>query len=124
MGIMKALLDTNIVIDILAAYPPALQEIALYSEAAISRITWMEVLIGAPDPNCQALWEAFLDQFEIIEINQRISREAIKLRQQYRVKLPDAIIWASAIEYGANVVTRNTKDFDPSKPSVHIPYIR
>jgi hypothetical protein len=46
---MSALFDSNIVIDLLAGHPPALAEAASHAEAAISRITWIEVLVGAPD---------------------------------------------------------------------------
>jgi len=57
---MSAFFDTNIVIDLLAGYSPALAESARHSEVGISRITWMQVLIGAPDAATQANWESFL----------------------------------------------------------------
>jgi len=37
-----------------------------------------------------------------MEMDEDVCREAIQLRQQYRLKLPDALIWASARVYGAN----------------------
>ncbi len=121
---MSAFFDTNIVIDLLAGYPPALAEAALHSEVAISRITWMEVLIGAPNADIQAQWESFLSQFALVELDEDVCREAILLRQQHRVKLPDALIWASARAYGADLVTRNTKDFNAGTPGVSVPYTR
>jgi predicted nucleic acid-binding protein len=121
---VSAFFDTNIVIDLLAGHPPALAEAALHPEVAISRVTWMEVLIGAPDPQTQAQWESFLDQFELVELDADVCREAIVLRQQNRVKLPDALIWASARAYGADLVTRNTKDFPAGTPGVRVPYTR
>jgi predicted nucleic acid-binding protein len=121
---MRALFDTNVVIDLLAGYPPALTEAALYQDVAISRITWMEVLVGAPDAPTQTIWESFLSQFEMVELDESISRAAIQLRQQYRVKLPDALIWASALQFGANLVTRNTRDFKPGTQGIRIPYQR
>jgi len=51
---MNALFDTNIVIDLLAGHPEALAEASLYSEVAISRITWMEVLVGTSDSETQS----------------------------------------------------------------------
>lgn len=121
---MNALFDSNIVIDLLAGHPPALAEAAFHTDAAISRITWMEVLIGAPDAVTQANWESFLQQFETVEMDEAVCRDAIHLRQNHRLKLPDAIIWASARSLGADLVTRNTKDFKPGTAGVRIPYTR
>ena len=121
---MSAFFDTNIVIDMLAGFPPALSEAALHAEVGISRITWMEVLIGAPDAATQANWESFLRQFEMVEIGEVVCREAVQIRQQHRLKLPDALILASARAYGADLVTRNTKDFKPGTPGVRVPYAR
>lgn len=119
---MSAFFDSNIVIDLLAGHPPALAEAALHSEVAISRINWMEVLIGAPAVAIQANWESFLAQFEMVELDEAVCREAIQLRQQHRLKLPDALIWASARAYSADLVTRNIKDFKPGMPGVRVPY--
>ncbi|MFZ4764870.1 MAG: PIN domain-containing protein, partial [Roseimicrobium sp.] len=99
-----------------------LAEAALHSEVAISRITWMEVLIGAPDADTQGNWESFLSQFELVELDEDVCRDAIQLRQQHRLKLPDALIWASARAYGADLVTRNTKDFKTGTPGIRVPY--
>ncbi len=44
---MIAVFDTNIVIDALNGVVQADAEFSLYERVLISRITWMEVLIGA-----------------------------------------------------------------------------
>lgn len=119
---MSAFFDSNIVIDMLAGHTQALVEAGRYDEVAISRITWMEVLIGAPDAVIQASWESFLSQFEVVELDEEVCREAIRLRQQHRLKLPDALIWASARAYGADLVTRNIKDFKSDTSGIRIPY--
>jgi predicted nucleic acid-binding protein len=119
---MSAFFDSNIVIDMLAGHPLALAEAALHAEVAISRITWMEVLVGAPDTATQASWESFLAQFELIELTEDVCREAIQLRQQHHLKLPDALIWASARAYGTDLVTRNTRDFATGTPGIRVPY--
>jgi predicted nucleic acid-binding protein len=46
----------------------------------------------------------------------------VELRKQFRLKLPDAIILASADCEGCILVTRNTTDIDPRDPRVRIPY--
>ncbi len=121
---VSAFFDSNIVIDMLAGHPPALAEAAMHGEAAISRITWMEVLVGAPDTATQAVWESFLMQFEIVELDEDVCREAIQLRQKHHIKLPHALIWACARAYGSELVTRNTKDFAADTPGIRVPYRR
>ena len=44
---VKALLDTNILIDYLRGVGAARTELGRYQDKAISIITWMEVLVGA-----------------------------------------------------------------------------
>lgn len=54
---------------------------------------------------------------EIVEVNSKIARKAGDLRNisrniyKKKLKLPDAIIAATAIEYSAILVTRNENDF-------------
>jgi predicted nucleic acid-binding protein len=63
-----------------------------------------------------------LNQFRIVELDSPVAQLTITLRQQHRLKLPDAIVWASARHAGALLVTRNTKDFPKGEPSVRFPY--
>ena len=44
---MNAVFDTNIVIDALNGVPEVDDEYSRYQRVLISRITWMEVLVGA-----------------------------------------------------------------------------
>ena len=44
---VKALFDTNILVDYLNAVPKARTELQRYPEKAISIISWMEVMVGA-----------------------------------------------------------------------------
>jgi len=50
---MIAVFDTNIVIDVLNGLSEADDEYARYERVLISRITWMEVLVGAQDDDAQ-----------------------------------------------------------------------
>jgi len=49
---------------------------------------------------------------DIISLSDPISDIAINIRQKKAIKLPDAVIAASAIFLNAALVTRNIKDFD------------
>jgi predicted nucleic acid-binding protein len=116
-----AVFDTNIVIDALNGISEADAEFDLYERVIISRITWMEILVGEKESDGQ-LRDFLDDHFEIAPIDLTISEIAVQLRRQYRMRLPDAIIWATAKAYNAVLVTRNTKDFDPNWDGIRIPY--
>lgn len=118
---VKALFDTNILIDHLNAIPQARYELTRYQEKAISIITWMEVLVGAK-PAVAIGTRAFLAGFTIIAVDEHIAECAVSLRQLHRIKLPDAIIWATANIHSMLLVTRNTKDFPKEMPDIRVPY--
>ncbi len=118
---MRALLDTNILIDYLKGIDQARQEIGRYDDAAISVVTWMEVMIGAEE-NQAGDCRSFLSRFALVGIDQAIAEAAVILRRQYRMKLPDAVVWASARTQGRLLVTRNTRDFPADDPGVREPY--
>jgi hypothetical protein len=118
---VKALFDTNILIDYLNAVPKARAELARYGDKAISIVTWMEVMVGAPSETENAT-RAFLAAFEVIGLDKAIAGRAVELRRARRIKLPDAVVWASAQEHGRLLITRNTKDFPASDPGVRCPY--
>jgi predicted nucleic acid-binding protein len=116
---VKAVFDTNILIDFLHSHPAARRELSLYEERAISVVTWMEVLVGAADEDVS---RDFLSRFELLGVSDAVAEMAVKLRRVHRMKLPDAIIWATAKTQAALLVTRNTKDFPLDDPGVRVPY--
>ena len=120
---MRALLDTNILIDHLNGVAAARTEIARYDAPAISVITWMEVMVGAA-PDVEAGTRRFLDCFKLVPIDAPVAERAATIRRQTRIRLPDAIIWASAAAHDMLLVTRNTRDFPPDDPGVRVPYAR
>lgn len=118
---MNALLDTNIIIDYLNGVTAARDEIARYPQPSISPISWMEVMVGAT-PDDEPSIRRFLASFRQVAINHDIAEQAVAIRRTHRLRLPDAIIWASAQREGALLVTRNSKDFPPEEPGVRVPY--
>jgi predicted nucleic acid-binding protein len=119
--VVKALFDTNILIDFLRGVPAARDELSRYQDKAISVLTWMEVMAGAP-PSVEHGTRAFLDGFVLVALNQPVAEQAVTLRRQYRLKLPDAIVWASAQVHAMLLVTRDTKGFPANDPGVRMPY--
>jgi predicted nucleic acid-binding protein len=121
-SLVKAVFDTNILVDLLNGRAEANNEAGRYSALAISRISWIEVLAGVRNAEDQNRVENLLGFFEMIELDEPVAREAIALRQRHRLKLPDAIIWASAKLRDNLLVTRNLKDFPIGDPGIRIPY--
>ena len=119
---MKAVLDTNILIDYLNGRPAARQELARYTHPAISVITWMEVMAGTT-PQTEPGTRTFLSGFDQLSIDALIAERAVELRRTHRIKLPDAIVWATAQVHQSLLVTRNSRDFDSTDPGVRIPYV-
>jgi hypothetical protein len=60
--------------------------------------------------------------FEIIPLELSIAETAVQLRRTHRMRLPDAIIWATAKTRDAVLVTRNTKDFNHKLDGIRFPY--
>ncbi len=116
-----ALFDTNILIDNLNAVPQAREEIARFDSRAISIVTWMEVMVGAT-PDVVEPTRRFLAGFEIVALDDAIADRAVTLRRTHRIKLPDAVIWATAQVTGRLLVTRNTRDFPRGDVGIREPY--
>lgn len=119
--------DANILIDALAGFAPAHDEIRravrLDARAWISRMAWLEVLSkGLPVAVAGA--ERFLSVFGMDELDVDIATQAAALRRDRpRLKSPDAIILASAQRRGRILITRNTRDFPATMPGIRVPYI-
>ena len=118
---MKALLDTNILVDYLNGIDAAREEIGRYETLLISAITWMEIMVGVNDDERQAI-RSFLSRFTQVSIDSEIAEIAVTIRRRFKIRLPDAIIWASAKRENALLVSRNIKDFPADSPGVRAPY--
>jgi len=118
---MTAIFDTNIVIDALNGNAAAQLEYDRYDHVLISRITWIEVLVGAPEDD--TLTRAFLqERFVTAPLDRRVAEIAVELRRKEKAKLPDCIVWATARANDAVLVTRNTRDFPRDTEGIRVPY--
>jgi predicted nucleic acid-binding protein len=109
MGMSQPLivLDTNIALYYLGGRLTAPLPSGLYH---VSIITEMELLSY---PNLSRSEEqqiqSFLSQLLIVDIDTPIKNMAIALRKQHRLKLPDAIVSATAQSLNAVLLTNDTK---------------
>ena len=108
---MSDLFDTNILIDHLNGISQATKEIQASSDPAVSVITWIEVMTGAANQAQEAILRAFLTNFECLPVTNAVAARAAENRRGRRIKLPDAIILATAEAAGRQLVTRNVRIF-------------
>jgi predicted nucleic acid-binding protein len=123
---MTGFFDTNILIDFLNGVPEAREAMGPFSRRCISRITWMEVMAGVKDTGEEDTARRFLSQFDIVELTPEIAEAAVAIRRHHvpKLRLPDAIVLASARAEGCRLATRNTNDFPVDSPEIHVPYER
>ncbi|MFI0404198.1 MAG: type II toxin-antitoxin system VapC family toxin [Cyanobium sp.] len=115
------LLDTNILIDVLRGEAEALRWLEQQGQASISVITWIEVLVGCRTRERERV-EAWLDSFRRWPVDDAIARESVGFRQRHGLKVPDAIILATARCAGLPLATRNTRDFPLKLGGIEHPY--
>ena len=116
MGI-KHLWDTNTAIYYLQQqFPPAAEKfidsLLKDEQPAISAITEIELLCWktATQKDVELL-QSFINDAFVIELEQPIKLKTSELRKAYKIKLPDAIIAATALVYGLTLISRNDGDF-------------
>ncbi len=121
---MKAVFDTNILIDYLSGIELAKKELEKYQIKVISIITWMELLVGVEENSHEEkVIKFFLNQFKILNLEKEICEIAINIKRKKKIKLPDAIILATSIKENAPLITRNTKDFTGEDYNIKVPYM-
>ena len=115
----KILLDTNIFIDHLRGYAPAVAFFSSLSdkEISFSAITESELLAGSinQSPEKREFLLQFLEQWRKISIDNPLACVAGDLSRVYNMEIPDAIIAASALQEGSILITKNLKDFQKIK---------
>lgn len=118
---MGELFDTNILIDLLDGRAEALAIAEASSNRAVSVVTRIEVLSGASPAFDERIVRVLLAEFQEEQLTRPIAEEAARVRREHRLKLPDAIILATATATGRTLVTRDAKAF-ARLPGVRLPY--
>jgi toxin FitB len=110
---MKYLVDTNSIIDAQIGRIPenGLQFLGkvINENFTISFVTYIEVLGFKDVPQTT---QDFMGLANVIEIDKAIINACIELRKGKKIKLPDAIIAATALANNLTLISRNTKDFE------------
>jgi len=104
---MSIVLDTNAVLYFLAG---RLAEPLPEADFYVSVITEIELLsyplLKMED---EAEIRSFLNDVTIIDLTEKVKHSAIAFRRQYRLKLPDALIVATAHSLNAELFTNDIK---------------
>ena len=75
-----------------------------------SVVTRAELFAGNTATN---LSSQLLAPFRELAVDRAIAERAGRVAREFGVRLPDALIAATALEHGLGLVTRNRKHFDP-----------
>ncbi|MEG3845171.1 type II toxin-antitoxin system VapC family toxin [Microcoleus sp. herbarium14] len=114
----STIIDTDIIIDVGRGIPDAvncLQGLKSSSRLAISIITQMELIVGCANKVELQTLEKFIQQFDVIRIDQSISDKAVGLLRLYRLShgllIADGLIAATAIVWDYPFITKNQRDY-------------
>lgn len=109
----KYLIDTNAIIDYLENKLPEKASNKIDDGAVImSVISRIELLAWPKATEKQLkLLEDFIDASQVLLLSEDVIVETIAIRRFSGIKLPDAIIAATALVHNLTLLTRNTSDF-------------
>jgi predicted nucleic acid-binding protein len=112
----KYLVDSNVLIDYASGRLPLIMsnfvEQLFEQQFFISVIVMIEVLGFEDSPPQMGAMEDFVGLAQVIPLDEPITMRTVDLRRKYKkLKLADAIIAATALEYNLVLITRNVGDF-------------
>ncbi|RZK14135.1 MAG: type II toxin-antitoxin system VapC family toxin [Hymenobacter sp.] len=110
------LVDSNAIIDLgLGRLPTTsarwLEQRINKRGVSLSVITRIELLTKTQPVVAFMFMQALVNSVLVLPLDEPVIQQTIALRQQPRIKLPDAIIAATALAHGLLLVARNTSDF-------------
>ena len=111
-GRSRYLLDTNALVSLLAGNHHLAQRLESSAYVGISIISYLEFLaFDGLSENDRACFFQFCKRVEVVSLaidEQELLEEALKLRNNHRLKLPDAIIGATALHRKAVLITNDS----------------
>ncbi len=117
----KYLIDTCAVVKYLDASLPnealTFMDVIVDSDCRVSFITKIELLVwNSPNPADIDIRKEFISGSRVYYIDDIIINHAIRIRKATNIKLPDAIIAATAITNNCTLVSDNDTDFNKVIP--------
>jgi len=117
MGRTQYLIDTNAVIELLKGHLPSkgdewLENIVGENLHHLSVINKIELLGFNGVPAEMQLLEDFIAASNVLPLTEAVVRQTIDIRRTYKIKLPDAVIAATALVHGLTMISRNLSDFE------------
>lgn len=110
--------DTDVIIDALRDVDEAvsyLEEEERHSALSISIVTRMELVVGCRNNAELRNLDLFLQRFVVVGLSESISEKGLELLRQYRLshglRIPDALIAATAITLQRPLVAKNQRDY-------------
>ena len=109
-------LDTNVLIEILKGNKETIQKVEPFKETlCVSSISVMELYYGALNKVELNKLEKFVSLFNIIHLNENISKSSTKLIKTYAkshsLDIPDSLIASTVLVNDGVLLTYNLKDF-------------
>jgi len=116
MAIAQYLIDTNAGIDYLGEALPqsgmSFMDLIIDNEYNLSVISRIELYSYSKlNDRDKGILDIFTSHSSLLNIDDDIIEQTIKLRKTYKTKLPDAIIAATAMVHNLTLITHNSKDF-------------
>jgi predicted nucleic acid-binding protein len=102
---VKFLLDTNAVLYLLGGRLAFPLESGSYYTSVISEMELLSYSNLTADDEDRL--QSFLESVTVVELTGDVKKAAIELRRRHGVKLPDAIVAASALVLGAELLTND-----------------
>ncbi len=115
---MSCIFDTNVIIDYIQGNfsneeATFVENLLFENIPNISVITEIEILCWkhAREEDIEQ-YKKFIAKFNVIGLDNNVKLKTIDIRKNNKIKLPDAVIAASALVYDLELITRNAKDFE------------
>lgn len=110
------LIDTNAIIEFLGGMLPEsgsqwIQSIIDNNDFAISVINQIELLSFNGSKDEMKILTDFINISQILGLTEDVVTKTVELRKHHKIKLPDAIIAATALLHNLTVISRNESDF-------------
>ena len=113
---MNMLVDSNVIIDYLSNRIPekSAKQLDIYfnNNFSVSIISKIEVLGFKTQEYELKQLESFIQLSSIVYIDEAVADKTIEIRRMKRIKLPDAIIAATALVLNCILLSHNSTDFN------------